>query len=197
MSSSSNLEQSIDGSWQLTTLPPATDVTKTEGAPEVAKIETPVTKVWCPDCEMYLNGHQLFEEQKVGISHKNMIRENVSLQVDAVLLDAQPVDAVLLDAQQAQVFLPGRIFAGNDGVGEETNAISPMDTSPGTPQEMSPQLFQGSPVAVIIAPPSPPDFGDSPDVQEERTPPKSPRSASSRARRLYDTFVRRSPSAKR
>ena len=52
MSSSSHLEQSIDGSWQLATLPPVTGVTMTEGASAVANIETPVTKVWCPDCEL-------------------------------------------------------------------------------------------------------------------------------------------------
>jgi hypothetical protein len=202
MSSSSHLEQSIDGSWQLATLPPVTGVTMTEGASAVANIETPVTKVWCPDYELWLNGPQQFEEHKIGIAHKNVIRQGASQPVDAVLLDAQPVDAVILDGQQAQVFLPGKVFAGHHGVEEETNAISPMDTSPGTPQETSPHLFQGSPVALGIAPMSPPDFGDSPtsgmDATPTRTPPRSPRSGSLSVRRLIANIVtRRSPSAKR
>ena len=118
--------------------------------------------------------------------------------IEGILLTVPPFEGVLLDPQQDKAFLPGKVFEGGEsGVGEETNATSPMDTSPGTPQEMSPQLIQGSPVAVVIAPQSPPDFGDSPDVTEGQTPPKSPRSASSRARRFYDTFVKRSPSAKR
>jgi hypothetical protein len=122
--------------------------------------------------------------------------------IEGVLLTVPPVEGVLLDQQQAKAFLPGKVFEGGEsGVGEESNVISPMDTSPGTPQE----IIQGSPVLVApqsppvtMAPQSPADFGDSPDATEEQTPPKSPRSASSKLRQFYHTFVtKRSPSAKR
>ena len=122
--------------------------------------------------------------------------------IEGVLLTVPPVEGVLLDQQQAKAFLPGKVFEGGEsGVGEESNVISPMDASPGTPQE----IIQGSPVLVApqsppvtMAPQSPADFGDSPDATEEQTPPKSPRSASSKLRQLYHAVVnKRSPSAKR
>ena len=88
--------------------------------------------------------------------------------IEGVLLTVPPVEGVLLDQQQTKACLPGKVFEGGaSGVGEESNVISPMDTSPGTPQE----IIQGSPVAVVIAPQSPPDFGNSPDVTEGQTPP--------------------------
>jgi hypothetical protein len=216
MSSSSTLDQSMDASWQLTTSPQETPAVAISGISVV-----PVNRVYCSDCELWLNGPRQLGERNEGSAHKNVIQQLMSRQsaslvsgsnavvleeppVDAVLLEVPPVDAILLDEQQARVFLPGRVFEGDHGVGEETNVVTPMDTSPGSPQEVSPQpgmdRFQRSPVAIGIAPTSPPDFGDGSPTGETtpiRTPPRSPRSGSMSVRRLIDHFVRRSPSARR
>ncbi len=136
---------------------------------------------------------------------------------------AVAVDGLLLNAQQAAAILPGKVFDGE----EVTNVVdwSPSGyVSPGTPKEVGTSPVEeatalGSglveetveaPVSPTwqAAPSSPPDYGHTVDVPSPaaeipspctplRTPPRSPRSVSSRARGLMNAVLGRSPSQKR
>ncbi len=89
--------------------------------------------------------------------------------------------------------------------GEQELEKNRMFSHQWTPVQELHEIFQGSPVLVApqsppvtMAPQSPVDFGDSPDTTEGATPPKSPRSASSKLKQIYQTWTtKRSPSAKR
>ena len=172
-SSSSHLDQSLESSWLMT-------------APQPLAPQSPTLV------------HEVVEEAKA---------------VDVVLA----VEGLLLNAQQAEVILPGKVFEGN----QVTNVVdwSPaVDVSPGSPKEVETTpveeattalgsgLMEGTVVAPVsptwhVAPSSPPDYGPVADVPSpctpKRTPPRSPRSLSSRASGFVNSVLRRSPSQKR
>ena len=133
--------------------------------------------------------------QKVPIVQATVVHSSsstdlaTSQSIDASWQLADPkltVAGVLLNEQQEHVFLPGTTYSGGEsGVAEESNIVdfgdsfgSHHDISPGSPK--NPEAEISSPIA-----------------EPDTTPPRSPRSASSTARRMYNAIVgKRSPSAK-